>query len=180
MQENPLLHFWEDIISWMLHSCAVHSLTQPLTCNIQSYCVSHTTTYFLFPFPLALMLSLLILTLWFFTAPTVHAPDLSVLLLGISCKQESEVLYSTKLSLVQNFVEMRPDSSEEIFAFFFVEQMLDTLTTPLPADCHTPHVNQRKDNEQRSEEANLCNNGLVFLLCGGLRKYESVKIIAVS
>ena len=64
--------------------------------------------------------------------------------------------------------------------FFFVEQLLDTVTTPLPADRHTPHVNQRKDNEQRSEEVNLCNNGLVFLLCGGLRKYESVKTIAVS
>ena len=34
---------------------------------------------------------------------------------------------------VQIFVEMRPDSSEEFFAFFIcAEQMRDNLTTPLP------------------------------------------------
>ena len=45
--------------------------------------------------------------------------------------------YSGKISLVQNFAEMRPDSLEEIF----VELMCDALTTPLPVDGHTPHVN---------------------------------------
>ena len=63
--------------------------------------------------------------------------------------------YSGKFSLVQNFTEMHPDSSEEIFTvFIFMEQRHDTLTTPLPVDSHTPHVN---------------SNNLVFLLCGGLR-----------
>ena len=37
------------------------------------------------------------------------------------------VPYSGKVSLVQNFAEMRPVSSEE----FFVERIHDALTTPL-------------------------------------------------
>ena len=45
--------------------------------------------------------------------------------------------YSGTFSLVQNFAEMHPDSSEEIF--IFVERMRDALTTPIPVDDHAPH-----------------------------------------
>lgn len=39
--------------------------------------------------------------------------------------------YGGKFSLVQNFVEMRPDSPKEIFVDFFpAERMHNTLTTP--------------------------------------------------
>ena len=83
--------------------------------------------------------------------------------------------YGRKFLLVQSFVKIRPDSSEEIFAvFIFTEQMCDALTTPLPADGYTPHANRRQNNtERRSEEASLCNNGLVFLWRPSqLRKYQ--------
>ena len=36
---------------------------------------------------------------------------------------------------MQTFVEMHPDSSEEILAvFIFTERLRDALTTPLPVD----------------------------------------------
>ena len=38
----------------------------------------------------------------------------------------------------------------------------------------------RNATERRSEEANLCNNGLILLLCGGLRIYESIRTAAVG
>ena len=40
--------------------------------------------------------------------------------------------------------------------------------------CSIYTCNQRNDIGQWSK-ASLCNNGLLFLLCGGLRKYESIK-----
>ena len=58
---------------------------------------------------------------------------------------------------------------------FFVNQIGNALTTPLPVDSHAPHANQRDDTEQQSKEETLCNNGLVFLFCGSLRNYESIK-----
>ena len=76
---------------------------------------------------------------------------------------------------------MPPNSSQEIFALYdFVEQMYDTLTTPLAVDGHISHVNQRNDTERRSKEAGLCNNDLVFLTCGGLHNYESMRTVAVG
>ena len=62
----------------------------------------------------------------------------------------------------------------------FHEQICGALTTSLPVDGHAPHVNQWNDTEQWSEEASLCNNSLVFLLCGGLRNYESIKTAAIG
>ena len=77
---------------------------------------------------------------------------------------------------VQIFVEMRPDSSEEFFAFFIcAERMRDNLTTPLPVGDHAPYANRRNDTELQSEEASLYNNGLVFLFCGELHNYEGIK-----
>ena len=59
--------------------------------------------------------------------------------------------------------------------------MRDALTTPLPVDGYVPHVNQKNDIERRSEEASLCNNGLVFLCVRrGLRNYESIRTAAVD
>ena len=46
--------------------------------------------------------------------------------------------------------------------FIFVEWR-DALTTPLPVDGCTPHVNQRNDTERQNKEASLFNNSLVFL-----------------
>ena len=59
--------------------------------------------------------------------------------------------YSGKFLLVQNFVKLCQDSSE------------------------APHANQRNDTEWWSKEASLCNNDLLFLLCGGLRNYKSIR-----
>ena len=82
--------------------------------------------------------------------------------------------YSRKFSPVQIFTEKRPDSSEEIFAVF-ISRMRDALATPLPVDSYVPYANRRNDTEWRSKEASLCNNGLIFLLRGGLRNYEGIK-----
>ena len=75
---------------------------------------------------------------------------------------------------------MPQDSSKEIFTvYIFAERMCDALTTTLPVDGHAQHVNRRNNTEQ-SEEASLCENGLVFLLCGGLRNYESIKTVTLG
>ena len=88
--------------------------------------------------------------------------------------------YSRKFSLVQNFTEMRPDFPEKTFmVFIFAEQMCNADHT-LSVDGHAPRVNQRNDTERWSKEASLCNNGLVFLLCGGLCFYESIRTTAVD
>ena len=50
--------------------------------------------------------------------------------------------------------------------------MRNSLATPLPVDGHAPYGN---GTERRSEEVSLCNNSLIFLLCGGFRNYESIK-----
>ena len=44
-----------------------------------------------------------------------------------------QLLYSRKVSLVQNFVEMHPDSSEENFVVYI---FADTLTTPFHENLH--------------------------------------------
>ena len=68
-----------------------------------------------------------------------------------------------KFSLMQTFAQMHPGSSEEIFTvFIFAEWMHDALTTPLPIDGYASLANQT-NIEWCSEEARLCNNGLVFL-----------------
>ena len=41
----------------------------------------------------------------------------------------------------------------------------------------SPHMRTEKTT---SKEASLCNNSLVFLLCGGLRNYESIRTVAVG
>ena len=51
---------------------------------------------------------------------------------------------------------------------------------PLPVDGHAPHTHWRNDTERRSKEASLCNNVLVFFLCGGLCNYQSIKTAAVG
>ena len=89
--------------------------------------------------------------------------------------------YSGKFFLAQNFTKLHQDSSEEIFTvFIFMEQMLDALTIPLPVDGHAPHANQRNDTQWWSEEASLYNSDLLFLLCGGLHNYESIRTATVS
>ena len=91
--------------------------------------------------------------------------------------------YSGKFFLVQNFTKLHQTLQKKIFTvfiFIFMEQMLHALTTPLPVDGHAPHANQRNDTERWSEEASLCNNNLLFLLCGGLRNYESIRTAAVG
>ena len=69
--------------------------------------------------------------------------------------------------------------------------MRDSLATPLPVDGQrlislvprprtklTPHM--RNGTERRNEEASLCNNGLIFILCGGIRNYDGIKTAAVG
>ena len=58
--------------------------------------------------------------------------------------------------------------------------MQDALATPLPVDGYAPYVNHRYYSESRSEEANPCKYGLIFLLCGGLRNYEGIKSAAAG
>ena len=53
--------------------------------------------------------------------------------------------------------------------------MCDALTTPLQVDSHAPHMKWRNDSEWQSEEASLCNNSVVFLLCGDFCVYISIK-----
>ena len=57
-----------------------------------------------------------------------------------------------------------------IFAvYIFAERMRVALTTPLYQLMATPHATCEPNTERRSEEAsNLVQNGLVFLLCGGI------------
>ena len=81
-------------------------------------------------------------------------------------------------SLVHNFAEIiRPESSEEILAIFIFDEF---VMPPLPVDGHAPHTHWRNDTERRSKEASLCNNVLVFFLCGGLCNYQSIKTAAVG
>ena len=40
---------------------------------------------------------------------------------------------------------------------------------------HAQYAKRKNDTERQREEASSCNNGLVFLLCGGLRNYESIR-----
>ena len=65
--------------------------------------------------------------------------------------------YSRKFLLVQNFEKLPSNYSQE----FFAEKTL-------------------KDTERQSKEASLCNNGQVFLLCGGLRNYKSIRTAALG
>ena len=78
--------------------------------------------------------------------------------------------------MVQYFVEMPPDLSEEMF--LFVEQMCDVRIAPLSVDGHVLHANQRNDIERQSEEGGLHDNHLVFLLCGGLHK--NIRSVAID
>ena len=89
--------------------------------------------------------------------------------------------YSGKFSLVQNFVEMRPDSSEEILRLLFLWNRCVTLW-PHPYQLTATHTCKVKeqDKERQSEEASLYNNGPVFLLCGALCSYKSIKTAATS
>ena len=74
--------------------------------------------------------------------------------------------YGRKFSTVQNFVVMPPELSEEIVAaFIFMEQTCNTQTTPLQ------HANLAT---RRNKEVSLCNNGWVFLLCGGHHVYKNM------
>ena len=84
--------------------------------------------------------------------------------------------YSGKFLLVQIFAEKCADSSEEFSRFLF-SRMRDALATPLQLMA-TPHM--RNGTEQRSEEVSLCNNSLIFLLCGGFRNYEGIKTATTS
>ena len=54
--------------------------------------------------------------------------------------------------------------------------MRNALTTPyIPVDGHAPRANR-----WLSKEASLCDNGLVFLLCGELCFYGSIRTAAVD
>ena len=88
--------------------------------------------------------------------------------------------YRGKFSLVQNLAEMRLVSPEEIFAVFIFAERMCNINHTLPVDGHTPRVNQRNDTERRRQEASLWNNGQVFLLCGRLCFYQSIRTAAVD
>ena len=86
---------------------------------------------------------------------------------------------SGKFSLVQIFAEKRADSSEEIFAVFYFRGYGCGTLWPHPYQLMaTPHL--RNGTERRSEEASLCNNGLIFLWCGDFRNYEGIKTAAAG
>ena len=123
-----------------------------------------------------------LLTLFVPTNTSIHGkagmfPRLGIQKLWFEGKREEGsfvqgVPYNGKFSLGQNCAEMRPESSEEIFAV----QMRDDLTTPLPVMTgHAQYAKRKNDTERQKEEASSCNNSLVFLLCGGLRNYESIR-----
>ena len=79
---------------------------------------------------------------------------------------------------MQNFAEIiHPESSEEILAVFIFDEF---VMPPLPVDGHAPHTHWRNDTERQSKEASLCNNVLVFFLCGGLCNYQSIKTAAMG
>ena len=86
--------------------------------------------------------------------------------------------YCRKFSLVQIFVEMGPYPSEEIFtAFIFAERKRDALSDHIPTrwwPCPICTCNWRNDTEWCSK-VSLCNNGLLFPLCGALSNYKSIK-----
>ena len=52
--------------------------------------------------------------------------------------------------------------------FYFRETKASCSDHTPTVDGQAPHANQRNDTERWSEEASLCNNGLVFLLYGDL------------
>ena len=72
---------------------------------------------------------------------------------------------------------LQHDVTAEFFAvFIFAEWKRDARTTPPTRwwPCPTCMCNRRNDTERWSE-ASLCNKGLLFLLCGGLSNYKSIK-----
>ena len=69
------------------------------------------------------------------------------------------------------FSRKRVQTLQKKFSRFLFSRMRDTLATPLPVMA-TPHM--RNGTERRNEEASLCNNGLIFLLCGGF--FEITKV----
>ena len=52
--------------------------------------------------------------------------------------------------------------------------MCDALTTSLPVDDWT------LNDKAQSEEASLCNKGLVFLMYAGICNYKSIKTAAAG
>lgn len=74
-------------------------------------------------------------------------------------------------------MEMSPDPPDELFTVYIFEEQRDTLATPLPAE---GHAKRRNGTKRQSKEASLYNNGLVLLLCGGYRNYESIKTAATG
>ena len=88
------------------------------------------------------------------------------------------VSYRGKFLLVQIFAKKCPDSSEEIFAvFIFVDAGRSGHT---PTSWWPRLVCKPKNTEWRSEEASLCNNGPIFLLCWGFHNNEGIKTTAVG
>ena len=71
--------------------------------------------------------------------------------------RKTHTVYSGKLSLVQNFAEMRPDFRRNFSQFYF-RTLLYKSWWPRPT-CEP----KKNDNERPREKASLCNNGLVFL-----------------
>ena len=71
--------------------------------------------------------------------------------------RKTHTVYSGKLSLVQNFAEMRPDFRRNFSQFYF-RTLLYKSWWPRPT-CEP----KKNDNERPREGASLCNNGLVFL-----------------
>ena len=93
-------------------------------------------------------------------------------------KSMLQIPYSGKFSLVHNLVEMDPDSFKEIFIFAEMNMWCSDHTPTSYG--HAPHTNWRNDTEWQSKEASLCSNSLVFLLCGGLCNYESIKTAVIG
>ena len=58
--------------------------------------------------------------------------------------------------------------------FYFHEMNVWHCDHTPTVDGHTPHANRRNDIKRQSEEVSLCNNGLDFLLHGGLCNHKSI------
>ena len=79
---------------------------------------------------------------------------------------------------MQIFPKKHPKSSEEIFTVSIFADARHSGHTPTS---WCPHlICEPKNTERRSEETSLCNNGPIFLLCGGFRNNEGIKTAAAG
>lgn len=97
--------------------------------------------------------------------------------LTLSLTDLAELVLNQAYRIAGNFAgaKFHGNASRFFTVCIFVEWMHDTLITPPPVVAHAPHKNPRNNTEQRSQETSLHNDGLVFLTCGGLCNYDTIK-----